>query len=587
MTTIPSVSNIFDLFHHHILENIQTLQKKELLPLNLDVSKVTVEVPKDPSHGDLSTNAAMVLAKAAGKSPRDLATLLTEELKQLPEVVETSVAGPGFINLTLSQSFWQNQLSVILSEGTNYGDSSLGKREPLCLEFVSANPTGPMHAGHGRGAVLGDVIASLLQKIGYDVKREYYVNDAGGQIATLARSTYLRYLQAHGRTIDDSQFEGLYPGDYLIQVAQTLKDKVGDQYVDQPESVWIGPLCDFAPTELMAMIREDLKQLGIEMDVFTSEKELVRLGRVEEAVQVLKDQGKIYQGVLEKPKGHDLEDWEERPQMLFKATDFGDDVDRPLQKSDGTWTYFAGDIAYHYDKYRRGFHHMINIFGADHIGYIKRIQAATRAVTQGNARCEIKSSQLVNFLDNGQVVKMSKRSGTFVTLRDVIDQVGKDATRFIMLTRHQDMVMDFDFAKVVEQSKDNPVFYVQYAHARCHSVLCHAAEVLGEISMEDADLSLLRDESELAMIKILSQFPHQVKQAALMREPHRLANYSLEVAATFHALWNKGKENTHLRFIDPEDKKRSISRIFMIKAIVIILVNCFNLFGVTPIKEMH
>lgn len=586
MTTISS-SNIFDLFQQHVTDIIYTLQEKEFLPFDLDLSKITVEVPKDPSHGDLSTNAAMVLAKAAGKSPRELAAHIVGALQQIPVVTNVSIAGPGFINLSLLTTFWQNQLSTILKEGERYGDSLLGEGEPLCLEFVSANPTGPMHAGHGRGAVLGDVIASLLTKIGYKVTREYYVNDAGGQIITLARSTYLRYLQAHGRPIEASQFEGLYPGDYLIQVAQKLKEKVGDLYVDQPESVWMDPIRDFAIAELMAVIREDLNQLGIHMDVYTSEKELTRLGRVEEAVQVLKDQGKIYQGVLEKPKGHDLEDWEERPQTLFKATDFGDDVDRPLQKSDGTWTYFAGDIAYHYDKYRRGFCHMINIFGADHVGYIKRIQAATRAVTQGNASCEIKSSQLVNFLDNGQVVKMSKRSGTFVTLRDVIDQVGKDATRFIMLTRHQDMVMDFDFAKVVEQSKDNPVFYVQYAHARCHSVLRHAYEIFGEMSLEDADLELLTDEHELAMIKILTQFPHQVKQAALMREPHRLANYSLEVAATFHALWNKGKENTHLRFIEPDNKKRSMSRIFMIKAIVIILVNCFNLFGVTPIKEMH
>lgn len=583
--------NIFDDFQSHILTIIKTLQDEDFLPQNMDISKVTVEVPKDPTHGDLSTNAAMVLAKNAGKSPRDLATKISEQLEKIPEITKVTIAGPGFINLSLSSRFWQHQLNSILKAEATYGNSLLGKNEPLNLEFVSANPTGPMHAGHGRGAVLGDVIASLLKKIGYDVTREYYVNDAGGQTITLARSTYLRYLQAHGRDIDESEFEGLYPGDYLKEIAENLHKKVGNIYVDQPESLWLDPIRDFAIAAIMTIIKDDLKALGVHMDVFTSEKELVARGGVDAVVKALKDQNSIYEGVLEKPKGHDLEDWEERPQMLFRATEFGDDMDRPLQKSDGAWTYFAGDIAYHYDKYCRGFNTMIDILGADHIGYVKRIQAATRAITGNKGHCEIKTCQLVNFMENGQALKMSKRSGNFISLREVIDRVGKDATRFIMLTRHQDMVMDFDFLKVVEQSKDNPVFYVQYAHARCHSVMRHALTTFPdmdqECTIESADFSLLTDESELAMMKILAQFPQQVKTAAIMREPHRLAHYSSEVAATFHALWNKGKDHTELRFIDPENKKLTFTRILLIKAIVIILTNCFNLFGVTPIKEMH
>lgn len=583
--------NIFDDFQTHVLTILAHLQKEGALPEGIDTSKVTVEVPKDPTHGDLSTNAAMVLAKAAGKSPRDLAAKIMEHLEKVPGVTKVSIAGPGFINLSLSDAYWQAQLTAILQANTTYGDSSIGKDEPLNLEFVSANPTGPMHAGHGRGAVLGDVIAALLNKIGYNVTREYYINDAGGQTITLARSTYLRYLQAHGKIIDESAFEGLYPGEYLIDIAQDFYAEVGDQYVDQPESEWLDPIRDFTIEAIMKIIQGDLDALGVRMDVYTSEKELVARGGVDAAVTTLKAQDSLYEGVLEKPKGHDLEDWEERPQLLFRATNYGDDVDRPLQKSDGSWTYFAGDIAYHYDKYCRGFKTMIDILGADHVGYVKRIQAATRAITGNKGHCEVKTCQLVNFMENGQAIRMSKRSGNFITLRDVIDRVGKDATRFIMMTRHQDMLMDFDFAKVIEQSKDNPVFYVQYAHARCHSVMRHAKSVIEnfeqECDLESADLTLLNDESELAVIKILAQFPQQVKIAALMREPHRLAHYSSDVAGAFHALWNKGKENTELRFIDTENKKLTFTRILLIKAIVIVLANCFNLFGVTPIEEMH
>lgn len=449
-----------------------------------------------------------------------------------------------------------------------------------------------MHAGHGRGAVIGDVLASLLSKIGYKVTREYYVNDAGNQMVVLARSTYLRYLQAHGRSVEESQFEGLYPGDYLITVAQKLKDTFNDKFLDQPESTWLEPIRQFTCSEMMKMIREDLDLLGVHMDVYTSERELVQNHEVDKALDTLKNQGDIYTGVLEKPKGHDLEDWEERPQTLFRTTAYGDDVDRALQKSDGTWTYFASDIAYHFNKFRRGYKNMIDIVGADHVGYVKRIQAATKAITQGKGGVEVRTCQLVNFLDNGQIVKMSKRAGTFITLKDIVERVGKDVTRFIMLTRHQDVVMDFDFAKVVEQSKDNPVFYVQYAHARCHSVLRHAHQIFGKSMEQDnffvnADLSLLTDDSELAMIKILAMMPQQLKVAALMREPHRMASYSYDVAATFHALWNKGKENAELRFIDPDHQDITFARLALIKAVVIILGNCFNLFGVTPVQEMR
>lgn len=586
--------NVFSDFRSHVVNVVEQLQKQKQLPKDMDLSRIVIEVPKESSHGDLSTNVAMVLSKSAKKKPQELAQLIVENLKKLPEILDVQIAGPGFINMTLTKEFWQEHLKEILSSGQYFGRSNIGLYEPFNIEFVSVNPTGPMHAGHGRGAVIGDVLSSLLDWIGYKVTREYYVNDAGAQISVLARSLYLRYLQAHGVAIEDAQFEGLYPGEYLCDLAAQLKEQVGDLYLNQPEKVWADPLKDFAVAAMMDIIRSDLDSLGVHMDVYTSEKELTMEGTVEKVLRVLEEQGDVYQGVLEKPKGHDTQDWEERPQVLFRATEYGDDVDRPLQKSDGSWTYFAGDIAYHYNKFTRGFSNMIDIMGADHVGYVKRIQSATKAITQNKGSVEVKTCQLVNIVENGQPVKMSKRAGTFVTLRDVIDRVGKDVVRFIMLTRHQDVVFDFDFNKVVEQTKDNPVFYVQYAHARAHSVLRHGREIFKDVFGADrsvdfvkANCSLLTDESELEMIKVMAQLPRTIELAATLREPHRLASYASDVASAFHSLWNKGKDRVELRFIDPQNRELTVARLALLQAVIVVLRNCFEIFGVTPVEEMR
>ncbi|MBX3486653.1 MAG: arginine--tRNA ligase [Candidatus Paracaedibacteraceae bacterium] len=579
--------NIFNKLHQDLISILNSLKTEAILPSDLDLSRVVIETPKDPSHGDLATNAAMVLAKAAGMNPRALAEHICARLTAIDHVIKVDVAGPGFINFFMSDEFWQSQLAFILNAQNCYGSSDFGQGESLNAEFVSANPTGPLHTGHSRGAVFGDAIASLLAKVGYRVTREYYINDAGGQTDILARSAYLRYVQACGQTVDEARFEGLYPGDYLVEVGQDLYAQYQDKFVDQPESDWLDPFKRFTIAKMMDNIKDDLLAVGVKMDVFTSERELVEAGGVQRAVEFLTEQGDIYTGILEKPKGHDVDEWEPRPQLLFKATAYGDDVDRPLQKSDGSWTYFAGDIAYHYDKCRRGFNRMVDIFGADHAGYVKRIKAAAAAVTGGKGQVDVKTTQLVNFMDQGQPVKMSKRAGTFITMRDVIDRVGSDVTRFIMLTRHQDMTIDFDFTKVVEQSKDNPVFYVQYAHARCHSVLRHAQELWGDLTFINTDMSPLTDDAELAMIKILTQLPKQIEVAALVREPHRIATYLYDVAATFHALWNKGKDHVELRFIDPENKQGTMARLALVQSVANVIAEGLIVLGVTPVEEMR
>ena len=582
--------NVFHFFKDAVIDIIQKLTQEGHLPKGLDLDRITVDPPKEVGHGDLAVNAAMVLAKPAGKNPRDLADLIGASLLQLPEVTHVEVAGPGFINLTLKPDFWQQQLLKILQVGTAYGNSDIGAGQKINVEYVSANPTGPMHTGHGRNAVLGDAIASLLQKVGYEVCREYYINDAGGQIDALARSVYLRYKEALGYPIQDNDFqEGMYGADYLVPAGQELAKLKGDIWIDKPESVWIEEIRQFSVQAMMILIRQDLEALGVHMDVYTSEKHLVDAGGVEKVLKVLEEKGDLYVGTLERPKGHDVGDWEPRPQTLFRATAYGDDVDRPLKKSDGSWTYFASDIAYHFDKFQRGFTQMIDVLGADHGGYVKRIQAATAAVTGGKGHAEVKTCQMVNFMENGVPIKMSKRAGTFIKLRDVTDRVGKDVTRFIMLTRRHDMGIDFDFAKVVEQTRDNPVFYVQYAHARVCSVLRHGLALFPDAldDLSKINVSLLTDASELEMIKLLANWPRQVEVAALIREPHRVAYFLHDVAASFHVLWNKGKDHTHLRFIDPDNRAITVSRLALVKGVATIIASGLDLFGIMPLEEMR
>lgn len=582
--------NIFHVFKEAVLGCIQTLVKDGHLPDGLDLSRVTVDPPKDMGHGDMAVNAAMVLAKPSGKNPRVLADLMALSFRELPDVSHVEVAGPGFINITLKPDFWQRQLLGILQAGTAYGDSSLGAGEKINVEYVSANPTGPLHTGHGRNAILGDAIAALLQKVGYSVCREYYMNDAGGQIDALARSVYVRYREALGRPLLENDFqEGMYGADYLVPVGKDLAAQKGDIWLDQPEPVWIEDIRRFSVEAMMALIREDLDALGVHMDVFTSEKQLIDEGFVDTALKTLEEKGDLYVGILERPKGHDVEDWEPRPQTLFRATAYGDDVDRPLKKSDGSWTYFASDIAYHLNKFHRGFSEMIDVLGADHGGYLKRIKAATTAITDGQGQVEVKSCQMVNFMDKGVPLKMSKRAGTFIKLRDVTDRVGKDVARFIMLTRRHDMGIDFDFAKVVEQTRDNPVFYVQYAHARSCSVLRHGLSLFPS-ALDDLsciNVALLTDVSELEMIRVLVSWPRHVEVAALVREPHRIAYFLQDVAAAFHVLWNKGKDQTHLRFIDPNDQATTGARLALVKGAATVIASGLGLFGITPMEEMR
>jgi len=583
--------NVFRQFHDHVIALVADLSKSDALPDGLDGSKITVEPPRDPSHGDLSTNVAMVLSKQAKMKPRDLADMIAGPLGALEGVASVEIAGPGFINIRLSDALWRKQIPEILAAGTDYGQSDMGANEPVNVEYVSANPTGPLHVGHGRGAVVGDALAALLTKAGFAVTKEYWINDAGAQIETLARSMHVRYREALGEDTGGIP-EGLYPGEYLIPAAKALADRDGDKWVGKPESEWLTPLADFAIAAMMDLIREDLAVLGIEQDVFTSERGIVASGKVDEALHDLEARNLMYVGVLEPPKGMKPDDWEPRPQTLFKATDFGDDIDRPVKKSDGSWTYFATDIGYHRDKYRRGFKRMINIWGADHGGYVKRMQAATRAVSNDEGRLTIKLCQMVNLMDGGAPVKMSKRAGTFVTLREVVEAVGKDVVRFIMLTRRNDAPLDFDLARVTEQSKDNPVFYVQYAHARIASVLRHATEALGADALTDealaaVPLDAINDSAELDLIRRMASWPRLIEAAAEAEEPHRIAGYLQELAADFHALWNKGKDDATLRFIIEDQPDRTRARMALIRSVQLVLASGLGVFGVTPVQEMR
>ncbi len=575
--------NLFADVSALVIESLDGLVADGVLQGGLDYANVAVEPPRDAAHGDMATNAAMVLAKPAGAKPRDIAEALAAKLADDGRIALAEVAGPGFLNLRLDASVWQGVVKAALQDGPAFGRSGMGGGKRVNVEYVSANPTGPLHVGHTRGAVFGDALASLLDYAGYDVTREYYINDGGAQVDVLARSVYLRYLEAHGQEV---AFEdGTYPGDYLIAVGQALKDKVGDQYVDKGEQYWLADVRDFATDAMMDLIQGDLAALGVEMDVFFSEKSLYGTGRIEAALEDLKGKGLIYEGVLEPPKGKTPEDWEPREQTLFKSTEHGDDVDRPVKKSDGAWTYFAPDIAYHFDKISRGFDELIDVFGADHGGYVKRMKAAVSALSEGRVPLDIKLTQLVRLFKNGEPFKMSKRAGTFITLRDVVDQVGADVTRFVMLTRKNDAPLDFDFDKVLEQSKDNPVFYVQYAHARVRSVMRKAGEV-EDATLVAQDLSGLTHEAELTLAKKLSEWPRLVEIAARTNEPHRVAFYLYELAGEFHALWNKGNEVTSLRFLD-EDGAPNLPKIALARATGVVISAGLGILGVTPAEEMR
>lgn len=591
--------NIFATYKTRIDEVISALIAEGLLPEGLELSRLAAEPPREASHGDISTNAAMVLAKPSGKKSRDLANLLAERLGKLPDVTEVSVAGPGFINMRIADDVWRAALQHILETGPAFGDVAVGGDRPINVEYVSANPTGPMHVGHARGAVVGDALARLLGKAGYKVTKEYYVNDAGGQVDNVAHALHMRYLQVLGHvTEEDIQYalqnkQIQYGGDYLISVAEALAKKDGEKWVGvKDHKDWVPALRDFTVEYMMAGVKDDLHALGVTHDVFSSEKALVQAGMVDNAIEFLDRAGLTYTGVLEPPKGKKPDDWEPRPQLLFKATEFGDDVDRPLKKSDGSWTYFASDIAYHKDKVDRGFTDLINVWGADHGGYVKRVKAALKALTDGKGRLDVQLCQMVRILNKGEPVKMSKRAGTFVTLRDLIDEVGKDVVRFIMLTRKNDASLDFDYAKATEKSRENPVFYVQYAHARGCSVLRHAAEMfpgadLTDAGLAKADLTVLKDPDEMGVLRTLAAWPRTIEGAALAHEPHRLAFYMYELASQFHALWNKGNDATELRFLQSDDESVSRARLALVRGVGVVIASGLAVFGVEPVEEMR
>ena len=580
--------NLFAEIRSLVIDSLQQMQAQGDLPDGLSFDAVTVEPPRDAAHGDMATNAAMVLAKPSSCKPRDIAQRLATLLSADPRLASVEVAGPGFLNLRLASTLWADVLRAILADPAGYGRATVGAGIKVNVEYVSANPTGPLHVGHTRGAVFGDALASMLDFAGYDVTREYYINDGGAQVDVLARSVYLRYLEAHGQEV---AFEdGTYPGDYLIAVGQALKEKVGDSYLGKGEQFWLEDVREFSTLAMMELIREDLLALGVKMDVFYSEKSLYGTGLIEAAIEDLKSKGLIYQGVLEPPKGKKPEDWEPREQTLFRSTDHGDDVDRPVQKSDGSWTYFAPDIAYHYDKVQRGFDQLIDVFGADHGGYVKRMKAAVSALSNDKTSLDIKLTQLVKLFKNGAPFKMSKRAGTFVTLRDLVDQVGADATRFVMLTRKNDAPLDFDFDKVMEQTKENPVFYVQYAHARICSVMRKAQ--LAGVAVEDAvlqaaDLAGLTDAAELTLAAKLAEFPRLIEIAARSNEPHRIAFYLYDLASEFHALWNKGNEQPELRFLQEGNLATSQAKIALIRATAVVISNGLGILGVQPSQEMR
>jgi arginyl-tRNA synthetase len=585
--------NIFAIFEDRIRCALEELRAEGALPADIGIDGFVVEPPRDAAHGDLATNAAMALAKLARQNPKELAARIAERLGRAPDVEKAEIAGPGFINLTLKADFWPQVLRAVLTDGADFGRGALGAGEAVNVEFVSANPTGPMHVGHTRGAVFGDALCNLLAFAGYKPTREYYINDAGAQVDVLARSAYLRYREALGEDIGEIP-AGLYPGDYLKPVGSSLAAEFGKKLLEETEEVWLPQVRDRAGAAMLDMIRDDLISLGIKHDMFFSERSLSGCVKnvITETIETLREKGLIYEGRLPPPKGKLPDDWEDREQILFRATEFGDDTDRALIKSDGSYTYFAADMAYHRSKIERGFRKLINVLGADHGGYVKRLSAAVKALSGGKAQLDVKICQLVRLFRSGEPVKMSKRSGSFVTLREVVDEVGPGPVRFMMLTRKNDATLDFDFDKVKEQSNDNPVFYVQYAHARASSVLGKAQEAFpgadfSAESLAGADFGLLTDPAELAVIKKLAQFPRAVEGAAQAHEPHRIAFYAHEVAAVFHSLWTRGKESPHLRFIVPASSETMRARLALITGTAQVLRLSLSLLGVEAISEMR
>ncbi|MFD0987513.1 arginine--tRNA ligase [Methyloligella solikamskensis] len=584
--------DVFAPFHDAVLNAVAKLQDNGIVPADAKLGAITMEPPREAGHGDLATNAAMVLAKPAKAKPRDLAEKLLPLIEAHEDVESVEIAGPGFLNLTLKQSFWPRVVRAVLKEGEAFGASDTGAGQMVNVEYVSANPTGPMHVGHCRGAVFGDALANLLSFTGHDVTCEYYVNDAGAQIDVLGRSAYLRYREALGEDIGEIP-EGLYPGDYLKPLGAALAAKYGDKLLKADESDWLPTVKLEAVDAMLALIKDDLAQLGISHDVFFSERSMLEgENLVMETIADLTEKGVVYEGRLPPPKGQVDEEWEDREQLLFRSTEFGDDLDRALLKSDGSPTYFASDVAYHREKFRRGFNTMIDVWGADHSGHVKRMKAALKALLGEEVDLDIKLCQLVRLFRSGTPVKMSKRAGTFVTLRDVVDEVGSGPVRFMMLFRKNDAPLDFDFAKVTEQSRDNPVFYVQYAHARACSVLRNVREVFpaldpGGDALGQAAIDLLNDEAELTLIRRMADYPRIVQQAASAHEPHRIAFYLHDLASDFHSLWNRGKDSPQLRFIHQNDPDLTNSRVALVSAVKRILSSGLGILGVTPVEELH
>jgi arginyl-tRNA synthetase len=590
---METTMNLFTDFEARIknaLEQIDIVKEKRS---ELDFGRIAVEPPRDPSHGDVATNAAMVLSKAVGTNQRALADIISAKLKEDADIADVSVAGPGFINIRLSVRYWQGLLATMINEGETFGRSKVGAGHKVNVEYVSANPTGPMHVGHCRGAVVGDALANLLGFAGYDVTKEYYINDAGSQIDVLARSVFIRYREALGEQVGEIP-SGLYPGDYLVPVGKALVEEFGTKLRGMPEEQWMPIVKERAIDAMMAMIREDLAALNVRHDVFFSERTLHANGAasIRTAINDLTFKGYVYKGALPPPKGQLPEDWEDREQTLFRSTEVGDDIDRPLIKSDGSYTYFAADVAYFKNKYDRGFSEMIYVLGADHGGYVKRLEAVARAVSDGQSKLTVLLCQLVKLFRNGEPVKMSKRSGDFVTLRDVVDEVGRDPVRFMMLYRKNSEPLDFDFAKVTEQSKDNPVFYVQYAHARCMSVFRQAKEAFPDLDVGPADLSkaiagAISDPAELQLVAKLAEFPRVIEAAAQSQEPHRIAFYLYDLAGSFHGHWNKGKDLPELRFVNDKNRELSIARLGLVYAVASVLKSGLGITGTEAPAEMR